>query len=512
MKKKTVRTWYAFLVFFAILLSVVVVGAFGIFTLWGKTNRDVVTIMNLTTESKADEMNLVLLKIRDAVDTVGAYIGARVVSSNMQLDEDVIQGGLDEEIQELFQSTVENIDGATGYYIRFAEPYNDEVEGFAFRKNTNAASFSPVTQSAGMWVSDTSINVEEEDDWYELAKESGSPVWIPIRESSYNDGYIFSYAVPFYFEQELVGVACVDVDFEALAEPVREVSIFDNGYAYLTNDEGKVYYHPLIGYGVLLTEDEEDVPEVDSALADTSTHGKLISYKYKGQNKKMTFQSLLNDMRLVVTANEEDIEHETIVLIRNIVLSSIAIVIIVMLLAILIEKKTMHPVLDKMDNLAHLDGLTGIQNRTSFLEMQASLNQKIQEGTAVFGFAMFDANNLKKINDQFGHKFGDAYLLGVVEMIQDCFPGYQAYRIGGDEFVVLMEGEASLKESEKCMACSAEWQEKRRKTKKDPWERPSVASAFAEYDPQSHHSSEEVLAEADTKMYQNKQQMKAQGL
>ena len=53
---------------------------------------------------------------------------------------------------------------------------------------------------------------------------------------------------------------------------------------------------------------------------------------------------------------------------------------------------------------------------------------------------MFDANDLKMINDRYGHKRGDSYLLGVVEMIQDCFPGCQVYRIGGDEFGLIFRG------------------------------------------------------------------------
>lgn len=60
----TIRKWYTILVLLAILLSVVVIGALGIYTIWGKTNQDVVTIMNLTTESKAAAMSLWPLFIR----------------------------------------------------------------------------------------------------------------------------------------------------------------------------------------------------------------------------------------------------------------------------------------------------------------------------------------------------------------------------------------------------------------------------------------------------------------
>ena len=334
------------------------------------------------------------------------------------------------------------------------------------------------------------------------------PVWIPIRGCSYTGGYIFSYAVPIFFDDGLVGVACVDVDFEVLGKPVRDISLFENGYAYLTDDQGTVYYHPLIGYGVLLTEDDDDVPEVDKALADTSNHGELIRYEYKGQKKTMAFQALINEMRLVITANEEDVERETVMLIRNIVLSAFAIMFVFVLFALMLEKCAMHPVLDKMDSMAYLDGLTGTRNRTSFFEIQAELNKKIREGKAAFGFIMFDANNLKTINDLYGHKMGDVYLLSVVEMIQDCYPGDQLFRIGGDEFVVLAEGQDSMKIAENHLNLTYVWQEKRREEKREIWEKPSVAAAFVAYDPNLHKSAEDVLAAADKLMYQKKKAMK----
>lgn len=506
MDKKTVRRNYAFLVILAIIMSVVVIGAFGIFTIWDKTNKDVVTIMNLTAEAEAAEMDMILLKVKDVGDTVGAYIGARIASTDMHEAAAVEAAGLDEEIQELFLSSVDHLEGTVGYYVIYSDAYNSSVNGFAYRKNSSEDDSYYSMDIDSLQTVDASGEIA---DWFDLAVSSQQPAWIPIRESSYTDGYIFSYIVPIYCDKELVGAACVDVDFEVLAKPVRDIAPFENGYAYLTDDKGKVLYHPLIGYGVLLTEDEDEVPEVDSALGDTSNHGELINYEYKGQKKKMAFQALLNDMRLVITANVEDVERETGILIRNIILSGIGIMAVFMFLALMLEKWTMHPALDKMDLLAHIDGLTGAQNRTSFLEQMAELNKKIQDGKSDFGFVMFDANNLKMINDQHGHKMGDIYLLSIVEMIRECYPGYPLFRIGGDEFVVLAEGMDALKASEHHLDLTYTWQKKRAEENKEIWEKPSVAAAFAAYDPKKHNTAEEVLAEADKLMYQKKQQMKA---
>ncbi|MCR5814861.1 MAG: diguanylate cyclase [Desulfovibrio sp.] len=495
------------MVLLAIMLSVGVIGAFGIYTIWGKTSRDVVTIMNLTTESKAVGMDYALLKIKDPVDTVAAYVGARVATADKNLDEAAIKKGLEDEILELCQSSLNGMEGIVGYHIFFVKPFDAMIKRIAFQKGMKDADFYDA--------SDTLNQLDPKDIngtlyWINYTATKRGPVWTSMRKCHYRDGYIFSYMVPIYFNDELVGVAGADVDFNVLAHFVREVSLFGGGYAYLTDEKGKVYYHPLIGYGTLLTEDEEDVPEVDSALGDTSSHGKLITYKYKGQVKKMAFKSLINGMRLVVTANEQDVLRETTVLIWRTVLAAVVIILFFIFLALIMEKRTMHPALDKLDSLAHLDGLTGVWNKTSFLEVQGHLNQTVHNGKAVFGFVMFDLNNLKAINDQYGHKMGDAYLLSAVEMIQDCFPGSQIYRIGGDEFVVVLENEESLRTADQSLELTYSWQRSRKQEKKEPWETPSVAGAFVAFNSQEHQSSEEVLAEADALMYQKKQQMKKQ--
>ncbi len=502
METKIIRRQYAALVMLAILLSVSVVGAFGIMTIWRKTNKDVVTIMNVTTEARASELDLVLLKAEDVVDTVSSYVGARVASTNMAEAAEIRKAGLDEEINELFRSEVMHLEGAVGYYVLYSDAYRSLVNGFACRKDAGG-SFSVVDSSEF-----EKLEKSFRSDWYKDVEEQREAVWIPIRECDYNSGYIFSYAVPIYFNDELVGAACVDVDFEVIAKPIRDISLYGNGYAYLTDDKGTVYYHPLIGYGVQLTEDDDDVPEVDNALGDTSNHGELIRYEYHGQKKVMSFRALINGMRLIITANEEDVEKETVSLINSIAVSAIVIMITFMIIALLFGQWTMHPVLDKMDSMAHIDGLTGAQNRTSFLEVMKELNSRIQEGNADFGLVMFDANELKSINDLYGHENGDIYLMSTFEMLRDCFPGFNIFRIGGDEFVVLAEGGKELKSAEADLELTYKWQEKRREEAREIWEKPSVAGAFAAYDPKEHSTAEEVLQAADKLMYLKKQGMK----
>ena len=95
----------------------------------------------------------------------------------------------------------------------------------------------------------------------------------------------------------------------------------------------------------------------------------------------------------------------------------------------------------KMDELAHTDSLTGLKNKAAYDEATALLDEKILAGAAEFCIAMADVNYLKKINDTYGHERGNIYLLNAGRLICSVFGAEHVYRIGGDEFVVILEGE-----------------------------------------------------------------------
>ena len=93
-----------------------------------------------------------------------------------------------------------------------------------------------------------------------------------------------------------------------------------------------------------------------------------------------------------------------------------------------------------LNALAMRDGLTGVQNKLSQEEKVAELNNQIKEGIARFAVVMCDVDDLKYINDTFGHVRGDQAIRGACLAICNIFTHSPVYRIGGDEFVVILEG------------------------------------------------------------------------
>jgi diguanylate cyclase (GGDEF)-like protein len=92
-----------------------------------------------------------------------------------------------------------------------------------------------------------------------------------------------------------------------------------------------------------------------------------------------------------------------------------------------------------VSKLAYTDGLTELGNRTAYLEQ---LEKYRIDAPMELGIVFLDVNNLKKVNDTYGHEEGDNIIKAVAEVIGNSFGKYgSAYRIGGDEFCILLEGE-----------------------------------------------------------------------
>lgn len=101
---------------------------------------------------------------------------------------------------------------------------------------------------------------------------------------------------------------------------------------------------------------------------------------------------------------------------------------------------------DVLAREANTDHLTGLGNRKKFdidLHTLVGLEKRYDGVSDGKGGALLllDANNLKTLNDQFGHAFGDALLAGLGRAIERGIreeSGDTAYRIGGDEFAVIL--------------------------------------------------------------------------
>lgn len=156
---------------------------------------------------------------------------------------------------------------------------------------------------------------------------------------------------------------------------------------------------------------------------------------------------------------------------------------------------------DEMDRLARKDALTGVGSKLAYDNEVEILTEEMKAGTASYGIVMVDMNHLKWLNDTFGHEKGNEGIKKICSILCDTFKRSPVFRIGGDEFVVIIKG-YDYDNVDKLLK---EFNHKLQTTKGEPWERVTAASGYALYTNEA--SVEEVFHKADQVMYECKKEM-----
>lgn len=171
------------------------------------------------------------------------------------------------------------------------------------------------------------------------------------------------------------------------------------------------------------------------------------------------------------------------------------------------REKEQLAALSMANEIARRDELTHTKNKTAYHEMEDELQRQIEEGCDPFGIVVCDINGLKMINDTEGHKAGDDYIKASCMLICRIYHHSPVFRIGGDEFVVVLRGQDFENRASLLSTLRKQVEENIR-----IGEGPVVASGLAEYRPVADHSVEDVFNRADSQMYDDKTRLKEQKL
>ena len=161
-------------------------------------------------------------------------------------------------------------------------------------------------------------------------------------------------------------------------------------------------------------------------------------------------------------------------------------------------------ILNEANEKARKDSLTGVRNKYAYFEEENLLQRHVDSGNAPpFALAVFDLNDLKITNDTKGHAVGDELIISGCSLICDTFKHSPVFRIGGDEFAVILSGqdydnrETLLRTIRETSAAH-----------KAQGAGVIVASGIALFDPKNDHTVADVFKKADEQMYANKKQLK----
>lgn len=152
--------------------------------------------------------------------------------------------------------------------------------------------------------------------------------------------------------------------------------------------------------------------------------------------------------------------------------------------------------------IQNIDGMTKLLNQHSY---QRTLERADETH---FALVIFDANDFKKINDQLGHDTGDEVLKNISNTIKEHYEKYgKCYRIGGDEFAVIM-----TKDVKDIEEICKKFVKKVSSTREKYDNLPYVSYGYSIYYPNNklEHSIKDTIKEADKMMYRYKKKSKKQ--
>lgn len=167
-------------------------------------------------------------------------------------------------------------------------------------------------------------------------------------------------------------------------------------------------------------------------------------------------------------------------------------------------------VANEMKALANTDALTGVRNKIAYDKVAEELNNKIKERKAPkFAIVMVDLNYLKLINDDYGHNKGDFALVKLCNILRDVFVHSPIFRVGGDEFVILVKGNEYEHIEDLIKAFNKRIEDLAGNKYLLPAEKVSAAIGYSKYNLFKDKSVDDVFKRADEAMYERKHYMKS---
>ena len=530
----SIRTKITLLAVCIVIIALSVATVIGVISIKKLGRNDADQMLHLTATTGAMNLESYFESVEHSVETVatlvqGSFDGMPFEDLEAQV----------ERTRNLFERIAYNTNGVLTYYFRIDPEISDTVKGFWYvNQDGNGFQEHEVTDISQYDTNDTSKLV-----WFTVPKATGKGVWLPPYTTENLGARVVSYNVPVYWKNQFVGVIGIEIDYNTLTQEVENTKIFDSGYAFILDEDSNVFYHPQI-------DDSKQLNLETTALSDTdrfigSNH---VQYNFEGVEKEAVWIPLSNGMRLYVAAPVSEIDSGWKGMIWNVLIAALVILVVSCVVSLRFSNRLTKPLRDltnaakevqkgnyesaleynKNDEvgiltqtfkeltahtkenltaarrMAAVDPLTGVKNKSSYTQWEEKINEEIEKGDkAPFAVVVCDINNLKAVNDLYGHKEGDACIKSACEKICGVFSHSPVFRIGGDEFVVILSGEDFIvrnKLIERINAVPRDYSKIRIGE--------TISAGMAEYKEGKHLSLLSVFEDADKAMYERKQFLK----
>ena len=536
---RSLRTRLTIMMLCVLMVALAIVTVCSAFFIIRTESKESNQLLLMLCETGEKNLDYYFKSVQKSVGKVASFVEDDIEGlDDRQLQEHV------ERVRKYFEEAASKTNGVLTYYYRIDPAISDTVKGFWYT-DVDGKGFveHEVTDISLYDVEDTSKLI-----WFTVPKYENKPVWLPPYITENLDMRVISYDVPIIRRGQFIGVVGIEVDYSTMAEQVDSIRLFDNGYAFLNDSEGNLFYHPYIDVASLT---EENAPAAPEGVVGGST---FTHYTYNGVEKIAAWLPLCNGMRLNVTVPVSETQGDWKGLIGNIMIVAALALIAASLVFMLYTRRITRPLeqlneaaeqadrgnydyelnymgndelgrltgtfrrmsghlkehISELNNQVFFDALTHVKNKGAFSNAIKDLQEQMEtdRNEIEFAIGVFDCDNLKKINDECGHDKGDIYLQTASRTIGRIFKHSPLYRVGGDEFAVILMNE-DYKNMDALFTKYDEERVKINESAAERWEQVQVSTGFAIYNPVSDHKVIDVVRRADKLMYEDKHNRKS---
>jgi len=401
------------------------------------------TILNLTGDNEKKKLDEKLRSIEQSVTTIYNYAYQELEREPEILNDEDKREAFLEDFGLISENVAKNTVGTMSTYLRFNPAVYGGTCGFWYLLNYDSGIWEemPVTDMSQYDKNDMT-NVG----WYYIPIEQKMPIWM---DPYFNENLgieISSYVIPFYFSGFEVGIIAMDTDIQDIRNSVSEITAYDSGKAFLIESNGDVVYHELHPLGCNFSDLDNEEQDLIKAVLE-SGFNEVLSFTIDGTELRLVLKKPRNGMILgSYVPLGEVTKPQTILLQRYLAFMCIMLFLAIGTCIIWIRSVTqplkeltrmvkecesgrfdtelsinskdevgvladsfhhmaqaLKSYIDLINNQAKTDALTGLNNSSAYSQMEEALNNHICESSVSFTVVVIDVNNLKKVNDTYGH-------------------------------------------------------------------------------------------------------------
>ena len=453
-------------------------------------------IIQLMCSEKRQIIDEKLLNIEQSVHTIYHFATEqyRDIDTLWQNEEQFLEHI--SKMRELMETTVKYTDGAVSVYYRLDPAIRGPKQGVWLVEGENNDYIEQEVTDISLYDSEDIEHVG----WYYIPINDGKETWINPYYNPNMDKEIISYVIPVILDEKTIGVIGMDIATKLLYENTENVTVYDTGYAFLMDNKGEFVYHPEMEGNTISEEfDMQHTYLYEKSLM--AVEGQSVeSYRWNDTNKKLTAQKLRNGMIFAVCVTEKEIKQPH----QKTLIDSILVILLIMSGFVVITVFLTRVIV----KLVYTDAMTQVGNKTAYNECVDSLCKRIRDKEKInFFVAVVDVNDLKMVNDTYGHEYGDKLIQSGASILKKVWGSDFVYRVGGDEFVVVcfdMEKECArarvllfeeaIEDYNGKNSCESLYLQ--------------MAIGMALYSPENDRGYMDVFRRADSAMYEDKKQKK----